>query len=96
MAQSGFYTWNTDPTQIPVTTTSTLLLKENRNREYAHFINNSTSRVYLQLGVPAVAGQGIPICPNAMYTITQDNLWLGPVYCIVGSGTANIDVAEAS
>lgn len=83
------------PDSVLVTDESTPLLLSNPNRLYASFVNNTSQKVYIQYGIPAVYSRGKFLFPNSERDIKQDELYTGPVYAICSSGqTALIDVIE--
>lgn len=82
------------PGQIPVGTTSVLLLAANPNRKYAHIANNSGQNIYIQYQVGAALNQGIKIPPNGLYTIESSNLWLGIINAIGVASNQLIDILE--
>lgn len=82
------------PTQVPVTTTSTVLLPPNPNRKYAHIINNSGEQIFIQYQVAAASNQGLKIPPNGFFTLESNNLWLGAINAIGVLSNQLIDVLE--
>lgn len=82
------------PSLIAVTNISTQLLALNLNRKFARIVNNSTSRIYIQYGIAAVIGEGLPMKPNSILTIDANELWLGIINAISETILVNIDVME--
>jgi len=81
---------------VTIGTVSTEILALNTNRLYALIVNNSTSSVYLALGVPAVLNKGIRINANGgSYEIKTDNLFNGAINGISAAGSKDVVVTEA-
>jgi uncharacterized protein (DUF39 family) len=68
--------------------TSTLVLARNPARNYAAFVNDSDTVMYLALGAAAVKNKGIRLNANGgSLEFTAVNLYKGPVYAIhAGAG----------
>ncbi|MBE8968377.1 hypothetical protein IQ277_19765 [Nostocales cyanobacterium LEGE 12452] len=60
------------------------VLNANSSREYAAFINNSSSDITLVLGDKSkgAIGRGIVLRPRGSYEINQSNLYIGKVSAI--------------
>jgi hypothetical protein len=60
------------------------ILNANSNRQYAAFINNSSSDITLILGDKSkgAIGRGIVLKPRGSYEINQSNLYIGKVSAI--------------
>ncbi|MEH2287172.1 hypothetical protein [Nostoc sp.] len=60
------------------------VLDANSNRQYAAFINNSSSDITLILGDKSkgAIGKGIVLRPRGSYEINQSNLYIGKVSAI--------------
>lgn len=90
----GFSTGvNTRPT---CTTTSSIILAANANRKYASIFNQSGVILYIKLGNTAVTNQGIRLPNNTLFEINANNLWLGDIHAVVGSGSQQIEVFEGT
>ncbi|MDZ8135155.1 MAG: hypothetical protein RM049_07600 [Nostoc sp. DedQUE04] len=63
------------------------VLNANSNRQYAAFINNSSSDITLILGDKSkgAIGRGIVLKPRGSYEINQSNLYVGKVSAISAS-----------
>lgn len=85
-------------TGVDVGTTSTLILGANPKRVYAAIINDSDTDIYLAIGAPAVAHQGIRINANGgVYEIAGFNLHTLAIYGIhAGTGTKRVCVVEGT
>lgn len=67
-------------------TSSTILAATSSARQYLAIVNDSSSTVYLGLGVGAVGSNGIRLNANGgSYEITLDNLFTGHITCIASS-----------
>ena len=81
---------------VTIGTSTTEILAANANRLYALVVNNSSSSVYLALGVNAVLNKGIRINANGgSYEIKTDNLFIGAINGISAAGSKNVTVIEA-
>ena len=81
---------------VTIGTSSTEILVANAARLYAIIVNNSSSSVYLALGVDAVLNKGIRINANGgSYEIKSDNLFIGAINGISAAGGKNVVVTEA-
>lgn len=89
---SGF--GQSTPAIVPVTDVSVTLLNANPLRLFARITNNSTQRIYIQYGINAVYGRGLPLGINGTLTITSDELFLGQINAITNTGSVDIDVIE--
>lgn len=72
-------------TAVNATTTSGVALASNAKREYAEFINDSDSVLYLKLGAAAVAHEGIRLEARGgkwVTSVAQGNLYTGNIYVI--------------
>ena len=70
-----------------VTTSSTAVLAANAARLSAVICNNGAVDIYLRLGTPAVANQGILLKANGgSYTIGSTNLYKGIITAVTASG----------
>lgn len=60
------------------------ILNANSNRQYAAFINNSSSDITLILGDKSkgAIGRGIVLKPRGSYEINQSNLYIGRISAI--------------
>lgn len=79
-----------------VGTTAAQLLPANANRLQATFVNNhSSSRIFLNYGATAVAGQGITLMPNGgSYEINATNPYKGVITAIASAAGATISYIE--
>lgn len=82
------------PTQVSVTTSSSVLLPSNIARLYAHIVNNTQFEIFIQYSSAAALNQGIKLQPGNFYTIDSSNLYTGVVNAIGSAGTQLIDVLE--
>lgn len=72
-------------TAVNATTTSGVALASNAKREYAEFVNDSDSVLYLKLGAAAVAHEGIRLEARGgkwVTSVAQGNLYTGNIYVI--------------
>lgn len=67
--------------------TKTEILKDNLNRKYSAFINNSSVDITLILGDTNQGGigKGIILNPRGSYEINANNLYLGKIVAIAAS-----------
>lgn len=78
-----------------ITTVSQEVLADNRQRSYALLVNDSDSVIYLALGKPAIANEGIRLnASGGSYEINATNLWRGRVYAISTAATKKLMVTE--
>lgn len=78
-------------TSVSCGTSSTLAIATTTERMGIDFINDSSSVIYLGLGVNAQGGQGIRINANGgNYPVEITNLFTGSIYCIASSTAALI------
>jgi hypothetical protein len=92
----GFDTASVPATQVAINAiTSTEVLAANASRAYAHLINNSGQRVWVQYGLSAEIGKGIPLNNGAMLTLSGFELWRGSVHAVSTTGSVNLDIMEA-
>lgn len=82
------------PVQIPVGTNSTVLLPVNPLRAYAHVINNSSYKIYVQYGVSAALRQGFPVTVGSALFISGNDLYRGAINAISPVANTLIDVLE--
>lgn len=88
-------------TAVNVTTVWTLVLAVNARRKFATITNASDTDMWLKCfnGAPTGgAGTGVFVAKAGFsYTIDNDNMWLGEVYCIhggAGNKVASIEDGE--
>ena len=75
----------------PLAVASVLIIPANKHRTGAWLINDSTVTIYLGVGRPAVANQGIRLnAAGGAWEITKDNLFKGDIYGISVSGSGNV------
>jgi len=81
-------------TSVLCGTSSTLLLATSSARQYAAFVNDGSTNIYLELSQsPAVKYEGIRLnSGGGAYEINLDNLYTGPVYCIADTSAASSTV----
>lgn len=73
--------------------TSTVVLPLDLGRKYAVFVNDGSNDIYLFLGSPAVAGEGIRLnSGGGAYEINELNLYKGIVTAIATSSTSTLTV----
>ncbi len=82
------------PKVVPVTTGSTELLAANPDRLYAQLNNNSNQVMWVSLGEDAAVGRGQRMSPGAMLNFVDNELYLGAINAVTGTGTVNMDVIE--
>lgn len=83
-------------TAVSCGTSSTLAIATSTARTYVALVNDSTSVVYLALGVPAVGSNGIRLnASGGSYEMNVGGLFTGAIYCIASS-TAQMTVVEAN
>lgn len=76
---------------ITVGTGSTEILKPDGGRQYALIVNDSDTKMYMNMGGSAVVGEGIPLLPNGgAVEITGENLFVGQVNAICSVAGKNI------
>ena len=76
-------------------TSSQRVLAENPRRAYALLVNDGSATIYIRLGLPAVANQGIRLnASGGSYEITWLNLWQGEVYAIGDATNPSLLVTE--
>lgn len=84
---------NTRPT---VTTTSSIILASNADREYGRIDNQSGAVIYIKMGATAVVGEGIRLTNNDFLELTKDKLWTGDVHAIRNAGSGAVEVFEGT
>lgn len=77
-----------------VTTSSTIVLDINVRRRWAGIYNSSGNGVWLGFGAAALIGYGPYIPPGGSFEIDSENLFRGPVYAIVSTGTQAVGTVE--
>lgn len=66
-----------------------------RIRKYACFSNTGSVDVSLGLGVAAVSGSGVYLkASGGSFELNANNMFLGTVYAISASSTANVSIQE--
>ena len=80
---------------LSLTTTQQEVLGENPKRIYCLLLNDSTSVMYISLGVTAVANQGIRLNGSGGYfEINSTNPWLGRIYAVSSANNKILMVTE--
>ncbi len=76
--------------------TSTLVLSRNASRNYAAFVNDSDTVMYLSFGSAAVVNKGIRLNGSGgSVELNATNLYKGPIYAIHGgAGNKNLCFVE--
>ncbi len=83
------------PTKVSVGSTSTTVLSANANRNFAVFVNDSDTAIYLSFSSTAVLNEGIRLNANGgLYEINLMNLYKGPVTAICSVAGKNLTVTE--
>lgn len=82
------------PTQVSVGTNSTQILPVNSLRAYAHVINNSSYKVYVQYNVSAQLNKGFPLTAGSTLFISGNDLYRGAVNAISPVANTLIDVLD--
>lgn len=83
-------------TAVSCTTSSTLAIATSTARQYIALVNDSSSAIYLGIGVAAVGSNGIRLnSSGGSYEMGLDGLFTGAIYCIASS-TAQMTVVEAN
>lgn len=82
---------------VMVTSAATLVLSTDSQRKYAAVVNDSDTVIYLSLGDPAAAGEGIRLnSEGGSYEIGPFNLWRGAVWAIhSSSGEKSLSILSA-
>jgi hypothetical protein len=79
-------------TAVSVLVTNTPVLALNQGRRSVTIVNDSANIVYLGLGVPATANNGVRL--NASGGSWSETQWEGSVNAIALTGTSVVTVAE--
>jgi hypothetical protein len=81
----------TSPNGVEVGEASAEILKANETREGHTYVNASSSAIYLGLGKAAVVGKGIYLGAGggSWDGLVGHTIWLGSVFAIAVSGSAN-------
>ena len=76
---------------VSVGTGSTQILLADGGRQYALIVNDSDTKMYLNVGSAAEIGKGIPLLANGgAVEITGENLLVGTVYAICSQPSKSI------
>lgn len=80
---------------IEVTASSVLSLAEDGKRNFLYLSNNSSNPdeiVWLGFGVPAVVGEGVPLCPGGVPVVMSGStgIYTGDIYMIASEGTPSV------
>jgi len=84
----------TNTVLTPAGNTSTQVLAANSNRKWVRFNNTSGATFFINLGSAAVLNRGIPLKNNGDLVIGKNDLYLGAIFCIVGSNGRTLDISE--
>lgn len=82
------------PTQIAVGPDSIEILPANPLRAYAHVINNSSYKVFVQYGVVAQLNRGFPLSVGSIMFISGDDLYRGAVNAISPVANTLIEILD--
>lgn len=75
--------------------TQELILGSNPRRVYALLVKVGIDEVYLSMGEPATADQGIPLLTSGSnYEINLTNPWHGEIYAVAKTGTPTLLIVE--
>ena len=86
---------NADNEGVSIGTGSTEVLVRNTRRNFASFVNDSDTTIYLSLGSAAVLNKGIRLNANGgSFELNVTNLYLGAIYGICAGGGKNLCVVE--
>jgi hypothetical protein len=80
---------------INLGTTQREILADNPARVYCLLLNDSTSVMYVSLGIPAVVNEGIRLNGSGGYfEINLTNPWLGRIYAVSSAADKKLMVTE--
>ncbi len=82
------------PKNVLVQLSSTQLLAANELALYREVVNNTEQAVWLQLGIPAVVGQGLRLLPGGVRVYQGEELFLGAIYAITSGSPCDLWVIE--
>jgi len=81
--------------KLTLSTTQQQVLPGNPLRSYALLVNDSTSIIYLGMGIPAIISRGIRLnAGGGSYEINRDNPWHGSIHAIAAAGTPDLLIQE--
>jgi len=71
------------------------VLPHNPERKYALLVNDSVNTIWLSLGAPAAANQGIRLnAQGGAYEINSTNLFKGRIYAVASAAASKIMITE--